>query len=177
MGERTRELLILLAGDIFFFFISLWLTLLVRYLSWPTTELFLLHFWPFLLLTGVWLAIFYLAGLYDKHTVFLKSLLFSRILNTQVVNIIVAALLFLIVPFAIAPKTNLIIYLVISIILIGWWRLRLFNQLSSKQESFDAPPLVYPTYKELALSIPRPQVNFSLISRIIYPLSLLFKYF
>jgi len=134
MGERTRELLILLAGDIFLFFVSLWLTLLIRYVSWPTAEVWQLHFSPFLILTGVWLFIFYLAGLYDKHTVFLKSLLFSRILNTQVVNILVASLLFIIVPFGIAPKTNLVIYLVISIGLISWWRLRLFNKLSTKEQ-------------------------------------------
>jgi len=134
MGERTRELLLLLVGDISLFFISLWLTLLVRYQVWPTADIWSMHFGPFLILTGVWLFIFYLAGLYDKHTVFLKSLLFSRILNTQVVNIIVAAMLFIIVPFGIAPKTNLVIYLVISIVLIGWWRLRLFNKFSSKEQ-------------------------------------------
>jgi len=134
MGERTRELLILLAGDISLFFVSLWLTLLVRYQAWPTAEVWQQHFGPFLVLTGVWLFIFYLAGLYDKHTVFLKSLLFSRILNTQVVNILVASLLFIIVPFGIAPKTNLAIYLVISIVLIGWWRLRLFNKLATKDQ-------------------------------------------
>lgn len=134
MGERTRELLLLLAGDIAFFFVALWLTLFVRYLSWPTLSLWEMHFWPFVLLSSVWLFIFYLAGLYDKQTVFLKSLLFSRILNTQVVNVLVAALLFIIVPFDIAPKTNLIIYLFISIAFIGWWRLRLFNRLSPKHQ-------------------------------------------
>lgn len=134
MGERTRELLILLSGDIFFFFISLWLTLMIRYFSWPTFDLFALHFGPFLLLSTVWLFIFYIAGLYDKHTVFLKTMLFSRILNTQVVNILVATLLFIIVPFAIAPKTNLIIYLFISIGMIWWWRLKLFNYFSPQEE-------------------------------------------
>jgi lipopolysaccharide/colanic/teichoic acid biosynthesis glycosyltransferase len=134
MGERTRELAILLGGDVFFFFASLWLMLVLPIHNQPIAELWQLHFGPFLLLTGVWLFIFYLAGLYDKHTVFLKSLLFSRILNTQVVNILVASLLFIIVPLGIAPKTNLVIYLIISIILIGWWRLSLFNRFSTKDQ-------------------------------------------
>ncbi|MEM9336940.1 MAG: sugar transferase [Patescibacteria group bacterium] len=134
MGERTRELVILVLGDIFFFGIALWLTLLVRYFELPGSAILLSHIGPFGLLVAVWLFIFYIAGLYDKHTVFLKSLLFSRILNTQFVNILIAALLFLIIPFSIAPKTNLVLYLVISVGLITWWRLILFNYFSPKQK-------------------------------------------
>ncbi len=132
MGERRRELLLLLAGDIVCFVLSLYLTLLIRYFSLPSKELLLDHLGPFLILSSIWLFIFYIAGLYDKHTVFLKGLLFSRILNTQFVNILIAALLFLIVPFGIAPKTNLVIYLAISIVLITLWRLKIFNFLSPK---------------------------------------------
>lgn len=134
MGERGRELLILLAGDIVCFVLSLYLTLSVRYLSFPSKELLLNHLGPFFILTGVWLFIFYIAGLYDKHTTFLKSLMFSRILNTQFVNILIASLLFLILPFGIAPKTNLVIYLAISIVLITVWRLKLFNYFSPKAQ-------------------------------------------
>jgi len=134
MGERTRELLVLIAGDIAVFMVSLWLTLLVRYLAVPSIDTVAAHFGPFLLLTSIWLLIFYMSGLYDKHTVFLKSLLFSRILNTQVVNILVAALIFLVVPFAIAPKTNLVIYLFISVALFTYWRLVLFNKISPRTE-------------------------------------------
>lgn len=134
MGERARELLILVAGDVVIFLVSLWLTLLVRYVELPSEQNITLHFGPFLLLSGVWLFIFYIAGLYDKHTVFLKSLLFSRILNTMVVNILIAALIFIIVPFSIAPKTNLVIYLVISIVLVTLWRLKLFHYFSPKHK-------------------------------------------
>lgn len=132
MGERSRELLILITGDIACFVLSLWITLFVRYFGVPGNALLEAHIGPFLVLSGVWLFIFYVAGLYDKHTVFLKGVLFSRILNTQVVNILIAALLFLIIPFGIAPKTNLAIYLVVSIILITIWRLKLFNYFSPK---------------------------------------------
>jgi lipopolysaccharide/colanic/teichoic acid biosynthesis glycosyltransferase len=134
MGERTRELLLLLTGDVLCFLVALWLTLTFRYLSWPSSVVLESHLMPFLILTGVWIFIFYIAGLYDKHTVFLKNLLVSRIINTQVVNILIAAFLFIIIPFGIAPKTNLVIYLVISILLIGWWRLHLFNYLSPKNK-------------------------------------------
>ena len=134
MGERSRELLILISGDVISFIIALYATLLVRYFELPSSQLFEAHLGPFMIISGVWLFIFYIAGLYDKHTVFLKSLLFSRILNTQVVNILIAAMLFLVIPFGIAPKTNLVIYLCISIVLIMLWRLKLYNYLSPKNK-------------------------------------------
>jgi lipopolysaccharide/colanic/teichoic acid biosynthesis glycosyltransferase len=132
MNERTRELLVLLVGDIACFYVALWLTLLVRYFDWPTAALWSEHFGPWVTLSLVWVGVFYLAGLYDKHTVFLKSMLFSRIVNTQFVNILVAAILFFVLPFPIAPKTNLIIFLFISIALVSVWRLRVFESLQSK---------------------------------------------
>ncbi len=132
MGERTRELLILIIGDVFFFILALWLTLFVRYLSIPSAELFSSHLGPFLTISAVWLFIFYIAGLYDKQTVFFKSLMFSRILNTQVVNAIVAFLLFFVIPFGIAPKTNLVIYMVISVAVFTWWRMYLYNHFIPK---------------------------------------------
>ena len=132
MGERTRELLILIAGDIICFTVALYVTLTVRYFGLPDSQLLNDHYGPFLILSGVWLFIFYIAGLYDKHTVFLKKLLFSRILNTQAANMLIAALLFLVIPFGIAPKTNLVIYLVVSVVLVTVWRLYLFNYFSPK---------------------------------------------
>lgn len=133
MGERTRELILLILGDIVCFSLALWLTLLMRYLELPSAARLDAHTGPFLILSGVWIFIFYIAGLYDKHTVLLKSVLFARILNTQIANIIIAAFLFIIIPFGIAPKTNLVIYLVVSIVLITVWRLTLFNYFSPKQ--------------------------------------------
>ena len=134
MGERTRELTLLIVGDIFFFILALWLTLFFRYLSFPDSELFVQHLGPFLILSTVWICIFYIAGLYDKHTVFLKSLLFSRILNTQIANGVIAALLFFIIPFGITPKTNLVIYMLVGVVLFTWWRMYLYPYISPKTE-------------------------------------------
>ena len=132
MGERTRELLLLIVGDVLFLILALWLTLFVRYLAFPSTELFSSHLGPFLIISGISLFIFYLGGLYDKQTVFFKSLMFSRILNTQIVNGIVAFILFFIIPFGIAPKTNLVIYVFISVVLFTWWRMYLYNSIVPK---------------------------------------------
>jgi lipopolysaccharide/colanic/teichoic acid biosynthesis glycosyltransferase len=132
MGERTRELLLLLCGDMVVFMSALWVTLLVRYFSLPSVEVLADHFGPFLILSCIWIVIFFIGGLYDKHTIFLKSLLFTRILNIQIINIALAAILFFIIPFGITPKTNLVIYLVISIGMITVWRLYFFNFFSPK---------------------------------------------
>ncbi|MCB9819457.1 sugar transferase, partial [Candidatus Nomurabacteria bacterium] len=132
MGERTRELFILILGDAVCFTVALWLTLFVRYLEWPNEARLEAHFGPFLFLSSLWLVVFYIAGLYEKHTVLLKKLLLSRIINTQIVNIVLAAVVFVVIPFGIAPKTNLVIYLLVSIALITVWRLYLFNYFSPK---------------------------------------------
>ena len=127
MGERTRELMTLLLGDALLFVVALWITLLVRYISIPEADVINAHMGPFLMLIGVWIAVFFIAGLYDKHTVFLKTRMVGRIINTQIANIIIAAAIFISFPFDIAPKTNLVIYLVVSSALIVWWRIKLFT--------------------------------------------------
>lgn len=133
MGERARELTILILGDIACFILALYVTLFVRYLELPSAERLSQHFGPFLILSGVWVFLFFSAGLYDKHTTLLKRALRNRIVYTQIANFIVAAMLFLIIPFGIAPKTNLVIYLIVSTMLISVWRLTLFNYFSHKQ--------------------------------------------
>jgi lipopolysaccharide/colanic/teichoic acid biosynthesis glycosyltransferase len=133
MGERTRELFILIVGDIVVFNFALWLTLLVRYFEIPSLERLSLHVPPFFTFTAVWLFIFFILGLYDKHTNLLKKLLVNRILYAQAINIFIAGVLFFVIPFGITPKTNLVIYLVISTLLLSVWRLKLIPLLSQKQ--------------------------------------------
>jgi lipopolysaccharide/colanic/teichoic acid biosynthesis glycosyltransferase len=125
MGERTRELFVLIIGDIIIFVVSLWLTLFVRYLEIPGGERLADHMGPFAIFTTVWVLVFYILGLYDKHTNFLKNLLLSRIAHAQIINVMLAGLLFFVIPFGITPKTNLVLFLIISTLLLGFWRLRL----------------------------------------------------
>lgn len=133
MGERTRELTLLILGDGLFFVVALWLTLALRYLELPDLQLFMNHLGPFLTISSVWIFIFYLSGLYDKHTLLLKKLMVMRILYAQITNVVAAGLLFLILPFGITPKTNLLIYLIVSSGLLTWWRLKLVPLCSPKQ--------------------------------------------
>lgn len=129
--HNKAESLLLLVGDILLFYATLWLTLLLRHVAVPSRELFLRHAEPFSYLFIAWVIIFFIAGLYEKHTLVLKKRLPSRILNAQVVNVILAALFFFTIPyFGITPKTVLFIYLVVSTGLVWLWRMygpRLFR--------------------------------------------------
>ncbi len=126
-ATNTRETLLLFLGDFLIFLVSLWLTLALRHFSIPKPDVFLEHLIPFSLLFAVWVVVFFVAGLYDKHTVMFKKKLPETIFNAQLFNILLAALFFFFVPyFGIAPKTNLVIYLAVSFLLVVLWRLSIF---------------------------------------------------
>lgn len=140
-GGKKATLLLFL-GDVAIFLFSLWLTLLVRYQAVPGREVLAAHVPSFSFLFLLWLLVFYMAGLYGKRVVLFKSHLWGAILQVQVVNIILGALFFFFVPgIGIAPKTNLVLYLFISLALIFIWRLWLF------------PRLTRPSYRERAAII------------------------
>ena len=124
-----REYILLLIGDIAVFVLSLWLTLSIRYLAFPSLDFFRQHLVPFSLLFIVWVIVFFIAGLYGRHTRLFRRHLMATILYAQVINVIIAALFFFLVPaFGIAPKTLLFFYLFVSFILILVWRVYLFPQ-------------------------------------------------
>ena len=124
----------LFLGDILFFTAALWVTLTLRYFEVPSDLAFYDHLIPFSFLFLVWVTVFFIAGLYDKHTIIFKRKLPSIILNAQIVNVILAAVFFFFIPyFGITPKTNLFIYLFISFIFIVTWRLYLFPLLGSRK--------------------------------------------
>jgi lipopolysaccharide/colanic/teichoic acid biosynthesis glycosyltransferase len=119
-----KEALVLFVGDIFFFIFSLWVTLYIRFFDVPSLAKFFEHLAPFSILFIIWVMVYFIAGLYEKHTLVLKSKLPSVIFNAQVVNSIFAIIFFYTIPFfGITPKTILFIYLVVSFICILGWRL------------------------------------------------------
>lgn len=133
-AANKAESLLLFVGDITLFFISLWVTLVIRYFEIPGSELWQIHIVPFSFLFVLWILIFFIAGLYGKHTVIFKTKLPNIILKVQIINIVLAAVFFFFIPaFGIAPKTNLVIYLAVSSTLITFWRLIIFPILHIKK--------------------------------------------
>jgi lipopolysaccharide/colanic/teichoic acid biosynthesis glycosyltransferase len=129
-----REYVVLLAGDALIFVISLWLTLVLRYLAVPGRDFFMQHVAPFSILFIAWTVVFFIAGLYGKHTRLFRHRLPSVILYTQAINIAIAALFFFLIPlFGIAPKTILLLYLAVSCPLIYFWRVSIFPRLRASR--------------------------------------------
>ncbi len=128
---NRKEPLVLLLGDLGAFVLALWLSLLIRNLALPSKELFLVHLLPFCLLFILWILVFFIAGLYEKHTSILKSKLPSILANTQIANSALAVVFFYFIPFfGITPKTILFIYLFVSFILVLLWRLFGYSVIS-----------------------------------------------
>src|SRR3989344_4985294 len=127
-----REYAVLFVGDLAIFGISLWLTLLLRYVELPGSELLLKRLAPFSLLFVVWVGVFFLAGLYGKHTRLFRSQLPTVIFYTQIVNVLLTAIFFFFIPaFGLAPKTILVLYLLVSFALVYAWRVLIFPHLPS----------------------------------------------
>ncbi len=130
---------LLLVGDVFSLFSALWLMLFLRYGELPSSQVFLAHLSPFSILFFVWLLVFFISGLYEKHTVILKSRLPMLLFNALVINAVIAIAFFYFVPyFKIAPKTNLFIYLVLSFVLVLSWRIYGFPLLGGTRRKQNA---------------------------------------
>ena len=134
--KGRRASLLLFIGDIVSFAVALYLTLWIRYGTLPdlgTTSPYII---PFAFIFALWALTFYSAGLYSKRFALFPSRLPDALLWTQVVNILFAAVFFFLVPiFGIAPKTILALYLIISLILIFFWRLALYPRFSVRRSS------------------------------------------
>ncbi len=136
-----KEPLFLFLGDAFSFFLALWITLFLRRLEEPSGSYILLHLSSFSFLFVVWFVVFFVAGLYENHTLLFRKKLPNTLFRVQATNILIAVFFFYFSPFEeIAPKTNLILYSVVSSLLIFFWRLFLV-------------PLFEPVKKEKAIII------------------------
>jgi len=128
MFGNRKEPILLLLGDVLILYVALFITLFLRYQVIPTEEIISIHLLPFSLLFVMWILIFFISGLYEKHTVILKNKLPGVLFNAQIANTLVAVMFFYFFPFFnIAPKTNLFIYLILSFVFILYWRIRAIN--------------------------------------------------
>ena len=124
--QNRREPIILFGGDVLAFSVALLLALIFRYGAIPSSALLRSYIVPFSLLFVLWIFVFFIAGLYEKHTLVFKGKLPSLILNTQIANSLLSVVFFYLFPiFGIAPKTILAVYLGFSFVLVVLWRVLL----------------------------------------------------
>jgi exopolysaccharide biosynthesis polyprenyl glycosylphosphotransferase len=133
MNSFRREPLLLL-GDVSAFLISLWIALLVRFMSVPSVGLYVTHLKPFGFIFILWILVFFIAGLYDKHTSVLRRRLPATLFNAQIANSALAIAFFYVIPyFGITPKTILFIDLVVSFLVILGWRMYGYAFLTTRE--------------------------------------------
>lgn len=130
-----RAYVILLLGDIGVLYSAVWVTLMVRHLSFPSVESAAVHLTSFTFLFVAWFLVYALMGLYGRYTVLFRKQLPNTIVAAQAINVVIAALFFFLIPlFAITPKTVLAIYLVVSTLLLYAWRVHVFPYLLVRRE-------------------------------------------
>ena len=126
--RHTPGRLILFVADCGILFLSLYAAISLRYQNALTLHEFVSFVTPFTLVIAVSVAIFYSYGLYDKPTLRLIRELNKRIFTSQILTIVCASVLFYSLPvLGIAPKTILLLYVLISSILMSVWRRYAFS--------------------------------------------------
>jgi exopolysaccharide biosynthesis polyprenyl glycosylphosphotransferase len=134
MGNKTKIFLLLL-GDIVALYVSLFLTLLVRYGASFSENFIDTNLIPFSAIFIIWLIIFFIAGLYDLRRL-RDNLDFAKTLWLAIVtSALISIVVFYAIPFfGITPKTNLFIFAIIFAIIETLWR-RAFNRETSTGEA------------------------------------------
>ena len=134
MAFDRRETAILLIGDFLILVASLWVALLLRNLSVPPFGYFETNLVPFLPIFLLSLLVFYIAGLYEKQTRPIRRVMGPRIFGAQAATVAIAAILFFVLPLTIAPKTILVLYLIVSVAAESAWRFYRMNRETVEEE-------------------------------------------
>ena len=130
MSVKLKQLM-LIAGDIAIFYLSLYLTLTLRY-GGLTEEIQKGHLVPFTILLGFALFIFYIAGFYEVRILKNDAEFGKRFSIALLIDFLIAIGLFYFIPiFGIAPKTNLFIFFIIMSAASYLWRTWYNNLLSA----------------------------------------------
>ncbi len=127
--KNNSKKLILLIGDIVILYLSLYLTLILRYFGKLEISTWENHFKPFTILFVFWLIIFYIFNLYDLNTAVNNFRYYQTLSKLLAITGLISVIFFYLVPqIDIAPKRNLIIFILIFAILFSVWR-NIFNWL------------------------------------------------
>jgi lipopolysaccharide/colanic/teichoic acid biosynthesis glycosyltransferase len=131
-----KEPILLAVGDLVILFVSLLLTLALRYGRIPASGLIQLHVFPFAIIFLYSVVSFYIFGLYGRMISLARSSVPGNVLRAQIANAVVAVFLFYFVPaFTVTPKITLFIYLALSTSFLLLWRIGATPLLSLQRRS------------------------------------------
>ncbi len=124
--------LLLVAGDYAVFEFAILLTVILRDTnlaagSWP------IHAIPFSILNVLWVLSFYVCNLYDLSLARDHIKFFRAFLDGMLVNLAIAFAFFYLIPvsvFGIAPRTNLLLFFVLSLLIGYAWRLFFYRKIA-----------------------------------------------
>ena len=125
--EKIRKITLVI-GDIICFYLALFLMAATRHLNF---DYFSIHFKYFSLIFLIWIFVFYAGHFYELNNLKERKKIISLLFSLQVINILLAIVIFYLCPI-ITPKTNLILIILLSSILVLFWRLIFYSIFSQK---------------------------------------------
>ncbi len=129
--HKLKKLLIFV-GDVLILYGTLAITLLIRYLGKGFKEIFSVHLGPFTVIFILWILVFYLFNLYGyKYKVKSKEKIFRDVLLSALVASFLSITSFYLFPefFELTPKTNLVIFAFVFVILKYGWQWLVFTKI------------------------------------------------
>lgn len=115
---------LLLVGDTLGLYLALFLSLAIRFQKDPRPELWDKHWPTFTLIFFLWLAVFYISGLYDLRKAKNNLLFFGSFLSSMAFNLLFSVGFFYILNIQqLRPKTILLLFTGIYFIIFSLWRL------------------------------------------------------
>ena len=119
--------IILVSGDLIILYLSLWLTLALRYGMANFNDYWQQHFWPFTIIYLVWLIIFFIGRLYELSGAENNLTVAASLIKVFIVSAVIGVAFFYFIPiFGITPKRVLFLDIILAAILFFIWR-RVYN--------------------------------------------------
>ena len=130
MKNRVRIILLPL-GDILTLIIAFFIMIGLAFPGKASPLVVNSHFLPFSIVIGIWLFVFFLFNLYEAQSIKPTIPNLRRIGSASMVALTASMILFYVTPiFGITPKTNLVIFSIIFVLLFITWRRFFYNTFS-----------------------------------------------
>lgn len=135
MNRSKTRIFLIFTGDLLIFYFSLFISVYLRYKNNGEVSdfqnFFGIHLEPFSIILAPWIIIFYLANLYEPRNLKNNPEFFKNFAVALLINGALATAFFYLFPvYGIAPKTNLLLFLIVFGTLSLLWRY-VFNFFSS----------------------------------------------
>lgn len=125
-----RKILLLL-GDVVVIWASFFIMLFARFDLREEPQILDDHMGPFIALTFLWLIVFFVSNMYDTSRIKFSFASLRHVGIAITICALTAFLLFYLIPFPVAPKTNLVIVVLVLFVLLSLWR-QLFYKIFAK---------------------------------------------